>query len=402
MYSDGDLVGGTTHYNLTCMKFSTEVAGVVLRLKASLGGITVVVSLLAILLIIISKKYKDFTFRLVLYLMIIDILQAVAMCLALSPIHISEVKHAAQVRNGTGWEDFCEFTGFLLMTTMWMGNIVIIWILVHLLSLGWRLYRLQSGQNPNDNVQVEIAEVLRDNISNSKWEIAGVVFMLTVPLLIGLTPFFIKQDMYGISGLWCWIRTITVYCGDLNNVPLIVVMVFFYAPLIVIVFFSIISMTATIILVCYGAVRRHAPIRSIVNQHQRRMKEIMLVLAYPMLYCFVCLLLLANRIYSIARPGEPPYIPLWMTHTVADPVRIMLPAIAFLLHPFLWRDLCSSEKLQFNHTEPNNPAENQTTLNGDDSTERQPLTAEDDERNTYGTNEDDKYMTAFTAAEQDC
>ena len=375
--------------NLSCLDFSPEVENVVIRLKATLGGITIVVSLLAILLIVMTKKYKDFTFRLVLYLMIIDILQAVAMCLALSPIHISEKKHAAQVRNSEGWEDFCEVTGFLLMTTMWMGNIVIIWILVHLLSLGWRLYRLQVT-SVDEN---EIAQVLNDNVSKGKWEIAGVVFMLIAPFLIGLTPFFISDDMYGISGLWCWIKVLHSSCGDRDPTPLTVVLVFFYAPLILIVFFSVIAMCATIILVCYGAVRRHG--KTIVDQHQRRMKEIMLVLAYPMLYCTVCLLLLANRIYSIARPSSTPFIPLWMTHTVADPVRVMLPAVAFLLHPYVWRDLCNRRKPTVHVVLPPREPDQDSHLNGDESVEDKLLAAQDSGKAaTYGACEDDKYMAS--------
>ena len=334
MYSNDEMNNLVQDKNLSCLNFTTENAKLILNIKLSLGVITVIANVLAIALILISRKFKETTFRLVIYLLITDILQAVAMCLALSPITVRDEKHVAEVRpNSTVWNDFCGATGFVLMTTMWMGNIVIIWIVVYLLVLGWRLYRSQK----NDN-----APINKHKKNNIRCEMYGVLFLIITPFIIGIIPVFLPNEMYGISGLWCWIRMIHITCGDINTETLSVVFVFFYGPLVLIVLFSNVSMVSTIVLVCYGAVRRHG--RTFVNEHQQRMKEIMLVLVYPMLYCTVCLILLANRVYSIVHIKNTPFFSLWIAHTIADPVRVMLPAIAFLLHPYVWRAVCTRKK----------------------------------------------------------
>ena len=390
MYSEFLARNVNTHDNLSCLNFTTGFAGVALDVKASLGTITIVVNLLAIALIVISKKYEDFTFRLALYLMITDILQAVAMCLALAPVYVPDAENAARLREGQPWHEVCEITGFLLMVSMWMGNVVIIWIVGHLLVLGWRLYRLQvtGTLKRNENAGKNSGSLC----ARAKWELVGLGFMIIGPFVIGIIPFIIDDDMYGISGLWCWIRILNNNCGDLVSVPVTVVLVLFYGPLILIVIFSFISMSATIVLVCYGAVRRHGV--TLINQHQQRMKEIMIVLVYPMLYCTVCLLLLANRIYSIANPSKLPYVPLWMTHTVADPLRVLLPAIAFLLHPYVWRDLCNRAAAK-----PDTPPESCPTepdhLNSvnNESLEDKLLATKGDGNNSYGAVDDDKFMS---------
>ena len=326
---DGDGDDGTV-----CLNFTTQTAHTVFKVKLSLGAITVVANLLAIILIIASRRFRDFLYRLVVYLLVTDILQAIAICLALFPITVPDARNPAEVRDNStaGWLDFCAATGFILMTTMWMGNVVIIWITGHLLLLGWREQRSHNERAGNTPIHTPC----------TKKEILGLLFLFFGPILIGWIPFVLPHEMYGISGLWCWIKEYHKHCGDLTNETLIVVFIFFYGPLVLIVLFSLICMILTIVLVCHGAVMRHFS----VDHHQRRMKEIIIALAYPMLYCTVCLILLANRVYSVSHPDEEPNLGLWFAHTVADPVRVLLPAVAFLLHPFVWRDLCNRGRSQ--------------------------------------------------------
>lgn len=329
-YFDNDHDGDD---DLKCFNFSTRTAHAVFTVKLTLGAFTILANLLAIVLIIASRRFRDFLYRLVIYLLMTDILQAIAICLALFPVTVYDADTPAEVRNSSSaWLDFCAATGFILMVTMWMGNIVIIWIVGHLLILGWReqhsLHHNDKGKN--------------DSTPCTRKEILGVLFLFFGPIFIGWIPFVLPHEMYGISGLWCWIKEYQRSCGDLKTETLLVVFIFFYGPLVLIVLFAFICMILTIILVCCSAVRRY----SSVDHHQRRMKEIIIALAYPMLYCTVCLILLANRVYSVSNPDKGPNLPLWFAHAVADPVRVMLPAIAFLLHPFVWRDLCNRGKSQ--------------------------------------------------------
>ena len=386
MYShlggDGD---GDSDDGQLCLNFSTQTADAVLKVKLTLGAFTIVANMLAIILIIASRRFRDFLYRLVVYLLITDILQAIAICLALFPIKVNDAAHPAQVRDNStsGWLDFCAATGFILMITMWMGNIVIIWIVGHLLILGWRTQRLHHGERGQNTPGPQTVCT-----PCTKKEILGVLFLFFGPVLIGWIPFVLPNGMYGISGLWCWIKEYQRTCGDLRVETLLVVFIFFYGPLVLIVLFSLICMILTIILVCYGAVRRHFS----VDYHQRRMKEIIIALAYPMLYCTVCLILLANRVYSVSHPDKGPNLGLWFAHTVADPVRVMLPAVAFLLHPFVWRDVCCRGRpeppaVRQAQGQPEQNA-NDASSEDDDDGEDDLLIAQPNVNNTYGTCDD--------------
>lgn len=381
MYShdtDGDNDADDKVNGTQCLDFGVQAAHRVLIIKLSIGSFTVLANLLAIILIIASKRFRDFLYRLVIYLLITDILQAFAICLALFPIIVpDDTTEPAQVRNSSLWRDTCAGTGFILMVTMWMGNIVIIWIVGHLVTLGWREQRSHKVQNAAGT-------------PCNKKEVLGVLFLFFGPFLVAWIPFILPGEMYGMSGLWCWIKMAQSICGDLHNKPLIVVFIFFYGPLVLIVLFSMICMILTIVLVCHGAVRRHFA----VDHHQRRMKEIILVLAYPMLYCTVCLILLANRIYSVSRPTHFPDMPLWYAHSVADPVRVLLPAVAFLLHPFVWRDLCSRRKssssLAASSTHKANQPDQSNNVNEEDQDDMEDDLLIAQSNVNYGTYDDDE------------
>ena len=56
-----------------CLEFSREIADVIFDIKVVLGSIGVLLSLFAIVLIGLSKIYKQFVYRLVMYLMAVNI-----------------------------------------------------------------------------------------------------------------------------------------------------------------------------------------------------------------------------------------------------------------------------------------------------------------------------------------
>jgi hypothetical protein len=60
---------------------------------------------------------------------------------------------------------------------------------------------------------------------------------------------------------------------------------------------------------------------------------------------------LINRIYSTTHTNSNDYpqsYPLWIIHAVADPGRILIPALAFLLHPQMWKNVRGCGTLSMN------------------------------------------------------
>ena len=74
------------------------------------------------------------------------------------------------------------------------------------------------------------------------------------------------------------------------------------------------------------------------------MKEMGMLLIYPLIYGLFCTIMLATRIYTYVHTAAKPsdidhslFNSLWLLHSIADPGRIILPALAFLLHPYVWK-----------------------------------------------------------------
>ena len=175
-----------------CLEFSKKIANVIFDLTIALGSLGILLSLVAL-----SRIYKQFVYRLVMYLMAVNITQALCQIVELIPVEVTEANRIT-MRNGTGWKELCAVLGYLDVVTAWMGNFVIIWIMLYMLTLSWQLHRLQLRQHtatppPNANKNSHTREIL------------GVLLLIFSPFLFSWIPFTMR--MYGISGLWCWIKT---------------------------------------------------------------------------------------------------------------------------------------------------------------------------------------------------
>ena len=296
---------------------------------ASLG---ICASLLVIFLILCSRSYKHFVFRLVIYFMLADTFQATAHILELIP-----VTHAdGDVVVKPGWDAACAAIGFFDQVTMWMGNMGILWIMFYLLWLIHQLRRLQSGSRPES---VQLYQI------SPKVELVGVFFLLFFPFTFNWIPFI--WDMYGLSGLWCWIKVSRFgLCKDFE-LGLILMFSMFFVPLMLVILFSFAGFVAIIVILCRGAIRQGGLAGQI---YRRGIKEMVLISIYPIVYNILCLFIIINRIDSAVNNSEyhtTPFFPLWMLHAIADPGRVLLPPIAFLIHPKSWKSMFSHAKLEF-------------------------------------------------------
>ena len=141
------------------------------------------------------------------------------------------------------------------MVTAWSGNFVIIWIMLYMLNLSWQLHRLQSSQqstSSSPNIQTN---------SHTR-EIVGVILLVLSPSLFSWIPFV--MHMYGISGLWCCIRTASDNgCNGTNfqHLSLTLMMVMFYGPLVGILIFGLVCMILIIILLRRSSKDLHGAVR---------------------------------------------------------------------------------------------------------------------------------------------
>ena len=302
--------------NESCYKFSNTEFDLVRRVKFSMDSLGIFACLIALAVIIFSKAYKRHVIRLVIYFLVADIFQAITHIVELTPIE--HVNGEVVVKEGA--EGLCAFYGFLDQIALWMCNVAIIWIMLYML---WIANKLRTVQNISNN-KISI-----------KTELIGLCFLLFFPLTFNWIPFI--WNMYGISGLWCWIKESRGYCEE-YELGLTLIFTLFYGPLIVIVTFSFVSLMAITTILCKGALNRNTVAR---RTYSRCVKNTILIAIYPLIYNLICLLPIANRIYSASNgsSGGEPFFPLWIAHTLAEPARVLIPPIAFLLHPSSWKTM---------------------------------------------------------------
>ena len=311
--------------NESCYRFSNSQFSLVLHVKISMDSLGILACLVALAVIILSKAYKRIIFRLVLYFIIVDIFQAITHIIELTPIE--QVNGEVIVKEGA--YGLCAFYGFLDQIALWMCNVAIIWNVLYNLWIAVELLKIQKGAPGNpDKCKISI-----------KTELIGLFFLLIFPVTFNWIPFI--WDMYGISGLWCWIKESRGYCEG-YELGLTLIFTLFYGPLIIIITFTFISFMVIGGILCNGALREGG----IPKKHYARgVKSTVLIAIYPLVYTLICLLPIANRIYSALNGsnGKEPFFPMWIAHTLAEPARVLIPPIAFLLHPNSWKAMFSKD-----------------------------------------------------------
>ena len=319
--------------NETCFEFTKDQLKVVYALKSCIASLAIIACGLVVFLVLCFKGYREFVYRLVLYLMIPDILESLTNILEWLPVH-SGKDDVVSVKKG--WGGMCTAVAFLNQISLWMESLVICWIVLYMLTLTIRILKTHTMHNqlPNDD------ETQRKKCS--KAELFGVLFCMFFPFTFNWLPFV--WGMYGLSGAWCWIKLTQGDCHSSYKLGLSLMFVLLYGPLLLVMLFGLFTLTFIAIILCVK-VRGHKDDNAM---YRKGMLEIVMLMAYPIVDSLICSLLVVNRIYYSVYTvpnGLHPSYPLWLAQAIADPARELIPPIAFLLHPGTYRKLmCRKEQ----------------------------------------------------------
>ena len=179
-----------------------------------MGSLRILTCLIVLVVIILSKAYKRLVFCLVVYFTVVEIFQAVTHIIELTPIE--HMNGTVVVKEGA--ESLCAFYGFLEQLALRMGNVATIWSCCTCCGSQTSRKGWQRGADP-DKIKI-----------STKRELVGLFFLFVFPLTFNWIPFI--RNMYGISGLWCWIKESRDYCSD-YVLGLTLIFSMYYAPLII-------------------------------------------------------------------------------------------------------------------------------------------------------------------------
>ena len=320
--------GSAACYNFTKMELESAY-----YTKISIAALGILLSGVVLLLFCISTVFRNFVYRLVFYLMLLNLAEAAILLMEVLPADMQD----GEVFIRPNWGGVCSLFGFLDQIISWMGFTAIVWIMIYMLWLTYHLYKIQDGMLPE---RINIRKV------SKKVEIVAISSLFITPFVLNWIPFI--WGMYGLSGPWCWIKGTRSACDDITlGVTLMVLL--FHGPIVLIVLFSFISFTVIVIIVC-RATKLKGGNRKKANHVIR---EMILIVSYPLIYNILCVLLLANRIKEAinADQQEPPFFPLWMAEAIADPARTVLLPLAFLVHPKSWKNMFGKQENDFTESE---------------------------------------------------
>lgn len=286
-------------------------------------------------------------YRLVIYFMTADSLQSIAQVFEVASVSYDYDQKIAFVRRG--WETACVAFGCMDQVSMWMSNCVMIWIMLYLLSTVYRLLCVQyRGNYAITNVE-EVTKCTLNQCNLRVKEAFGILLVIVIPLTFNWVPFL--WDMYGFSGLFCWIKAVSNNDCDDRWLSTILMFTMSYGPLLLLVFCGFLCFLVVMTLLCislYSVDANQQLDDQAKEKLKRRLKiarrEVAIVLAFPLVYCTLFSVVVVNRLYSLTHPDSHPVYALWVAHVIASPGRLLVSPIAFLCHPYVWKTLLHRRK----------------------------------------------------------
>ena len=296
----------------SCFEFSERQLKQVIVADISVSAVALTACTIAVILIIVFKQYRTFLHRLMLYLMVAACGTTISFALEPVPVH----HNGKYIEVKKGLEDVCAAIGFFAQIMEWIFHGIIFWIVVYLTLLAVFKYRANKRQH----------------------EVTGLIIILLFPFTFNWVPFV--NNMYGLSGLWCWIKLTN---GDCHNYTQGIIYQFtlYYGPVAILVFFSSIAFIAIVIVLC----KEKATTRSSGTAHYQALKEALPMLVYPVIFNVLFTVMLANRIhYAIAvSKREKTSFPLFLAQAIVESMRMLLAALGFLLHPNILKKIFCRE-----------------------------------------------------------
>ena len=251
---------------------------VILYVQRTFSTLSVVGCILVVLLIIILKKYKSTTQRLILWLSVSGLLRSLA--LLLKDIHERNMS-------------YCRFKGFIHNYFSWA---ILLWVSM---------------------ITVNCLLIVKRKPYQKYYKWYHVLVWIGA-MVWTIIPFF--KDSYGQAGIWCWIKRDTGVRFGL-----------WYGPLFVLCFcmFSINVYIIWLLMKFHKQVNNRS-VEGKMSQTNMR-KELKSLLVYPFIYIFVSIPIFIYRLDDAAHPHISPNYGLTVASVLLTPSLGAVYAVAFVL-----------------------------------------------------------------------
>ena len=297
--------------------FTKEDKNYLLMARSGTGLLSLIMCLIAVSLVLCLRLYKHFSYRLAMY----QILSS--LCLS-----VVELSFLAVINyDGNIYQQIaCKIISFLLEYIAWIKLLFTICLVFHLFCLVVCLKNFQ------------------------KLEIGYVLFSIMFPLFYSWIPFI--HNSFGIAGAWCWIRDWKDDCATQKYLEgIIEQFVLWYGPLFISLTLTVVAVfMITIVLAQRAYAHKNSESECLIenqehNQNKKAIKELLPLLAYPVIFYILILFPLVNRIYNAISPNAS--FELALVHALCEGSWSFFSSWALIIHIFVARQLKKKKHVHF-------------------------------------------------------
>ena len=303
-----------------CYRFNRDVDKAVAALRSAVGVFSAVCCLGVIAIMILYRKYRVFTQRLVLNLAIAAFVHSLS-------YPFTRVNYYTDLQVV---DAYCNFGSLLNFYSSWAELLALLCIVVHLF----------------------VGAILRRR--TDKFEPAFWVATYALPILWSWIPYI--HQSYGTSGPWCGFRVLNEDCSNFAFGK-ILQFTLWYIPL-----YTLLLVTCIVSVLVFVKVQRDVHrwaglYDPETEAYRKRIKtEIRPLLWFPVVYLVLNTFSFIDRVYNAARPNDP-QVALTFLHVLTSPFRGAFIALVYALADrttrrrlnwgeikVAWRRTCCSRK----------------------------------------------------------
>ena len=250
--------------------FTKDQKNYILIAWSGTGILSFIMCLIAVSLVFCLRLYKTFTYRLAMYLILSALCLSAAEASAITLLNFN---------GNIYYQIACKTTALPLEYFSWVKLLLTLCLVFHLFCLAVWLRNFK------------------------KLEIGYVLFSILFPLLFSWIPFI--HNSFGVVGAWCWIRSWKDDCANEKYLEgIIEQFVLWYGPLFISLTLSVVAVFIILIVLAQRAyAHKNQELECLIenhesNQNKKAIKELLPLLAYPVIFYILALFPLINRVYS--------------------------------------------------------------------------------------------------------
>lgn len=308
---------------------SVEMRQILLIAVGATAFLSTATSTVAIVLLFCQRMYQRFTHRLVLYLLFYADFSSATLFMGITGLFKTFVMSEAYTPFCSASGFLNEYSGFaqLLSQTVLTFHIGCLIVLVEI-----RCTRPLGHNYLGITTAFEMNSTRKAKCYGRCLELFFALSPLVIPHSFIWVPFI--NDNYGHAyGLWCWIRRTGDNCKPVPS-GIVEEYAIYYGPLLFLTFANACVIITTIVTISWKAYHAHK-LGEISTGYQDTMKQVLPILAYPIIFQVLSWFSLADRLYSLL--SSESNIPLFVIHSIGSPSWGFFAAVTFAIYFVVWK-----------------------------------------------------------------